>query len=206
MADLREVLVQSVLILLLIGSVAGFVIGLALLVRSEPTLLFFRRVNRWVATGIDIKAREERPVAGSTAMTPTQRRVAGSVFTIAGGFSAAVLASMPAIPAAALLQARGPVWAFSLLLSDFLRWFLAVGCTGAAIVGILLVFFPETWTRVEAWANRWHSTQRLFADGDVMHMPLDRWIERAPRPAGALITVLSVVAVVAFATLLHLHK
>jgi hypothetical protein len=135
-----------------------------------------------------------------------QRRVAGSVFTVAGSFAAVVLATMPAIPAAALVQARGAMWAFSLLLADFLRWFLAVGCLGAAIVGILLVFFPQAWARIEARANHWHSTQRLFTEADVMHMPLDRWIERAPRPAGALIAVLSVVAVVAFATLLRLHK
>ena len=56
--------------------------------------------------------------------------------------------------------------------------------------------------RLEARANHWHSTRQFFARTDVMHTPLDRWIEQSPRPAGVLITILSLVAVTAFAALL----
>jgi hypothetical protein len=206
MNALREVLVQSLLLLLLIGSLGGVAIGIGLVIRTQAMLGFFGRMNRWVLSGMDTRAREEHPVEGPSAMSTPQRRIAGAVFVLGGAFSALVLATMPKIPAVALLQARGGLWTMSLLLADGLRWLLTVGCVFAAVAGIMLLFFPGAWKRMEVHANHWHSTKRFFVQTDVMHMPLDRWIERSPRPAGALIAVLSVVSLVAFAALLLLRK
>jgi len=206
MAALREVLVQALLLVLLIGSLGGIAIGIGLIVRTQAVLVFFGRMNKWALSGIDTRAREEHPVEGPSALSRPQRTIAGSVFVLGGAFSAAVLATMPKIPAITLLQARGGLWSMSLLFADAMRWLLIGGCIFAIVAGIMLMFFPDTWKRLEMRANHWHSTKRFFVQTDVMHMPLDRWIERSPRPAGALITVLSVVAVVAFAALLFLRK
>jgi hypothetical protein len=206
MATLREIIVQALLIALLLGSVAGVAVGIALVSSAQSTLAFFRRMNRWVTSRIDQKAREEHPVAGHAALTSAQRRVAGAVFVLGGAFAASMLALTPKIAAATVLQARGALWAASLMLADVMRWILVVGCTGSVIVGILLLFFPQAWARLEARANHWHSTRQFFARTDVMHTPLDRWIEQSPRPAGVLITILSLVGVTAFAVLLLWHK
>jgi hypothetical protein len=206
MTALREIAVQSLLILLLLGSVGGIAIGVGLAIRTQAMLGFFARMNRWVLSRIDSKAREERPVGGASTLSPPQRRIAGTVFVLGGAFSAAVLATMPKIPAAVLLQARGGLWSTSMVVADALRWLLIVGCVFAAAAGIMLLFFPEAWRRLEVRANSWHSTKRFFAQTDVMHMPLDRWIERFPRPAGLLIAVLSLVALMAFAALLFWRK
>jgi hypothetical protein len=206
MALLREMLIQAFILMLLVGSVVGVAVGVGLVARTEATLAFFRRMNRWALSGIEARAREERPTAEASALSPAKRRFAGVSFVIGGVFAVAVLASMPKIPAAALLQARGALWVASFMLADALRWLLIIGCSVGTIVGVLLLFFPNTWMRLERRANRWYSTKRFFAETDVMHTPLDRWIERAPRPAGALIAILSVVSLVAFAGLLILHK
>ena len=205
MAALREVIVQSLLILLLLGSVAGIAVGVGLVIRTQAMLGFFARMNRWVLSRMDSKAREEHPVGGASALSSSQRRIAGTAFVLGGAFSAAVLATMPKIPAA-MLQARGGLWTVSLLVADALRWLLIVGCVFATVAGIMLIFFPDAWRRLEERANRWHSTRRFFAQTDTMHMPIDHWIERSPRPAGALIAVLSLVALIAFAALLFWRK
>ena len=206
MAMLREVLVQSLLIVLILGSFAGVATGVALLVQAQAALAFLRRMNRWVNNRIDVKAREEHPVAATTALSAAQRRLAGTAFTLGGAYSAIMLLSTPKIPAVTLLQARGALWTISFFLADVLRWVLIVGCTAATVIGILLLFFPAAWTRLEARANRWHSTREVFARADVMHTPLDQWIERSPRIAGALVAVFSMVAVAAFAILLLWRK
>jgi len=205
MAMLREIVVQALLIALLLGSAAGVAVGIALVSRAQSTLAFFRRMNHWVTSRIDQKAREEHPVAGPASFSTPQRRLAGIVFALGGAFAVIALTSTPKIPAT-LLQARGALWTASLMLADVVRWILVIGCTGSVIVGILLLFFPQAWARLEARANHWHSTQQFFARTDVMHTPLDRWIEQSPRPAGVLITILSLVGVTAFAVLLLWHK
>ena len=68
----------------------------------------------------------------------------------------------------------------------------------ALILGVALLFSPDIWARLEERANRWRSTQHFFASGDAMHLPLDRWVERSPRFAGGLITLLSAIALAAF--------
>ena len=206
MTALREVIVQSLLILLLLGSVAGIAVGVGLVIRTQAMLGFFARMNRWILSRIDSKAREEHPVGGASTLSSPQRRIAGTVFVLGGAFSAAVLATMPKIPAAAVLQARGGLWSISMVLADSVRWLLILGCVFATVAGIMLIFFPDAWRRLEERANQWHSTKRFFAQTDVMHMPLDRWIERSPRPAGALIAALSLVALIAFAALLLWRK
>jgi len=206
MTTLREVLVQSLLIVLILGSSAGVATGIALLVRAQAALAFLRRMNRWVDNRIDEKAREEHPVAATTALSAPQRRLAGTVFTLGGAYSAVMLLTTPKIPAVTLLQARGVLWTISFFLADVLRWMLIVGCAAATVVGVLLLFFPAAWARIEAGANRWHSTRGVFARADVMHTTLDQWIERSPRLAGALVAVFSMVAVAAFAILLLWRK
>ena len=206
MTALREILVQSLLILLLLGSLGGIAVGVGLMVRTQAMLGFFARMNRWALSRIDAKAREEHPVGGASALSTSQRRIAGAMFVVGGAFSAAVLTTMPKIPAAAMLQARGALWSISLLLADALRWLLIVGCIFATVAGIMLIFFPEAWRRLEERANSWRSTKRFFVQTDVMHMPLDRWIERFPRPAGLLISALSLVSLIAFAALLFWRK
>jgi hypothetical protein len=206
MSALREIVVQSLLILLVLGSVGGVAVGVGLLIRTQAMLGFFARMNRWTLSRMDTKAREEHPVGGPSALSTPQRRIAGAVFLAGGAFSAAVLATMPKIPAAALLQARGGVWAISIVAADALRWLLIVGCVFAAVAGIMLLFFPDAWRRLEVRANSWHSSKRFFAQTDVMHMPLDRWIERYPRPAGLLVSALSLLSLIAFAALLFWRR
>ena len=202
MAALRDAILTAILLVLLVGSITGVIIGIGLAVRAEATLGFFRRVNRWGLTWLDVKAREERPVVAHAGLGLAQRRVAGSVFVAGGGFAAFALAISARIPGAFIAKAWGTL---SLVLIEAVRWLLVVGCVFAVLVGILLLFFPDAWTRFEAAANRWKSTHGFFSSADTMHTPLDRWVESSPQAAGWLIAILSTVSVVAFGALLYIR-
>lgn len=206
MAALRDVFLTSMLIVLLVGSIAGMIIGVGLVVRADAMFRLFGRLNRWNLTWLDTKAREERPVATHASLGSTQRKMAGTVFILGGGFAAVMLAVTAKVPAILVAKAWGAASIASVLLVEAMRWLLVIGCAFAVFVGILLLFFPNVWNRFEAGANRWKSTQSFFAGADVMHTPLDRWVERSPQTAGTLIAVLSAVSLFAFGALLYLKR
>jgi hypothetical protein len=205
MAAVRDILITSLLIALLLGSASGVLIGIGLAARAQATLQFFRRMNRWGLSWLDIKAREERPVPGSTSLSPMKRNIAGTAFVLGGGFAAYVLTVSAKAPAIVVERVWGKVSIVSLLLVEVIRWILVVGCVFAVVVGVLLLFFPEAWTRLEAVSNRWKSTSGFFNEADAMHTPVDRWVESSPRTAGIVIAALSVVSVAAFGALLYLR-
>jgi len=202
MGTLSAIFVQSLLIVLLLGSLAGVAVGVGLLVRAERALVIFRRLNHWFLSDLDLKARRDPAVTARKMFEPRQRRFVGLIFLIGGCLGATLIASATAHSESPIALIGGELSVISGILVEALRWFLLVGCVAALMMGVMLLFFPGAWVRLEARANRWYSTERFFAQGDAMHLPLEGWIERSPRPAGALIAMLSLVAVVAFAGLL----
>jgi hypothetical protein len=86
---------------------------------------------------------------------------------------------------------------FIVWIVESLRWFLVASSILAAVIGVLLAFFPDRLRALEARANRWYSPRQAFGSSpDAMHMTLDRWVEAHPRAAGWIIVV-SASAVVA---------
>ena len=205
MAAVRDILITSLLIVLLLGSTTGVLIGIGLAARAQAALDFFRRINRWSVTWLDVRAREERPVSTSTSLSPMKRNFAGAAFVLGGGFAASVLTMSAKAPAIVVERVWGKLSIISLLLVEVIRWILVVGCVFAVVVGVLLVFFPAAWTRLESVSNQWKSTSGFFNEADAMHTPVDRWVESSPRTAGILIAALSVISVAAFGVLLYLR-
>lgn len=202
MAAFREVLSQSLLIFLFIGSLTGLVVGIGLIVRSQRTLAFFRSINTWVSTRSAMKTVEIPRTVGRPLADSKRRWATGLLFVIGGLYAALLLAENIGVSSAVLFRAGRSAPLFAILL-DSLRWFLLIGCCAGVVIGVMLLFFPGHWAGVEAWANRWHSTRRLAAGGEVQYHPLDRWVERSPRTAGTLVAVGSAVALGAFGILLR---
>ncbi len=83
-----------------------------------------------------------------------------------------------------------------------MRWFLVAGSFTAILTGVMLLFFPQAWRKLEARANHWYSTRQLEIAGDTLHPSLDRIVEAFPRAAGVVILALSLIAAVASGMLL----
>jgi hypothetical protein len=197
---LAQVLVTSLLVFLFLGSVLGLALGLGLVLRAGATLPLIGAMNRWVSTRQAL-APLETPLRIAPGMAGGPRL--GALLIAIGCYSAAVLvASFDVERVAQLfgLEARYSLGAVGL---DTLKWTLIAGSAAAVLVGILMVFFPELWRRIEFRANRWHSTGRLEASADRVVTPLERIVEAYPRAAGAVLSVMSLVATAACAVMLY---
>ena len=203
MAALQDIVWLSLLLVLFIGSITGLAAGIGLVACSGPTLRFFAQLNRWVSTRSVLKPMEVPREVENRIPEQTRRRIAGLVFLL-GGLYASILLVGTGTAGAVLFRVGRYAVIYSMLFDAF-RLFLLFACAAAAIMGIMLLFFPRAWARLEAWGNRWYSTRRVIASGDVMHFPLDRWVEGSPRYAGGIITMFSIVSIVAFGILLYIR-
>jgi hypothetical protein len=194
-----QVVLPSLALFGLAGSVLGISVGLGLLVRSAATLRFFDTMNRWISTRRTLKPLEiPRYVGSPTARKP---RWNGLVLLIAGTYVAVILWQLDGAKIAALAHGgRYPV--ISAILLDAIRWIMVAGGLAGVAVGVMLLYFPAAYRAFEARANHWYSTRQAFTGGDSPHMTLDRWVAAHPRFAGAAIAGLSIVATLGFVALL----
>lgn len=196
MRDIAEIILRSFAVFLLLGSLLSFVVGVGLLLRSRALMGGFGILNRWVSTRRAMKPLEI-PHASEPALIGGRRRwVAGGLFFSFGAYAAfALAANVDPARVVVALGARGSLLASIII--EALRWILIIGCTGAAIAGLVLLVSPAAWARAEAWGNRWVSTRRAMAGGDEMNMTLDRWVATFPRTSGVLFAALALVPAIA---------
>lgn len=194
-----QVVLPSLALFGVAGSVLGIAVGLGLLLRGAATLRFFDTMNRWISTRRTLKPLEiPRYVGSPTARKP---RWNGAVLLIAGAYVAIALWQLDGAKMAALAHGARYAVATEILLKT-IRWSMVAGGLAAGAVGVMLLFFPRVYLGFEARANHWYSTRQAFTGGDTAHMTLDRWVAAYPRFAGAAIASLSVVATLGFVALL----
>src|SRR6266581_518663 len=199
---LERVLVPSLILFLLIGSLASVVLGWALVFRSARALSFMRSMNRWVSTRRALKALEvPRHVE--------EPRKAGklwfALFLVAGGgFALYFLLARLEIPHTAMvLGVDLKRWFLAGVALQTMKWFLVVGSVLAVEVGILMLFFPRGLAAFEARMNRWYSTRQLLPPGgESMKFPLELLVEAYPGAAGWIIAAASLLVAVAMGILL----
>jgi hypothetical protein len=195
-----QVVLPSLALFGVAGSVLGISVGLGLLFRSAATLRFFDTMNRWISTRRALKPLEiPRYVGSPTARKP---RWNGLVLLVAGAYVAIILGQLDGAKMVAAL-AYGARYAMPTeILLKTIRWIMVAGGLAAMAVGAMLLFFPSAYPAFEARANHWYSTRQAFTGGDSPHLTLDRWVAAYPRFAGAVIAFLSVIATLGFVALL----
>jgi len=194
-----QLAITSAVAFFFVGSLLGLLLGIGLLVKARAVLPFIQLMNQWVSTRQALKSLEQPRQVGSAA---SGARWFGAVLVALGAFSAAILLGrLDPAAVASLLKVDGRTSLLGILL-EALRWFLVLGSLGAVVTGVMLLFFPRTWRRVEERANHWYSTRSLEIAGDALHPSLDRIVEAFPRASGAVILALSVVAAASSAMLL----
>ncbi len=199
---LERVLVPSLILFLLIGSLASVVLGWALVFRSARALSFMRSMNRWVSTR---RALKELEVPRHVEEPRKAGKLWFGLFLVAGaGFALYVLLARIEIPrVAVVLGVNLQRWFLASVALQTMKWLLVVGSVLALAVGILMLFFPQVLAAFEARMNRWYSTRQLLpAGGETMKFPLELLVEASPRAAGWIIAAASLVVAVAMGILL----
>lgn len=186
---LTDILLQASLVFIAVGCAVGLLVGIAILVRPEKVL----RLNQKLDKGFDIqrlemalnKPREtEHYVYG-------HHRLAGGAILLASLYVLYAFAFGHMRPAAlvGLLGLRMDGWLASAML-----WLLAVGGAAAVVLGVLLLIWPASLKRPEAWANQWSSTDRVSVLIDQAHYHPDRFVERHARWVGGFVVAGSLYA------------
>ncbi|HEX4928348.1 MAG TPA: hypothetical protein VFV74_10130 [Burkholderiales bacterium] len=198
---IERVLIPALVIFVLLGGLAGTLLGIALVTHSAATLRFMARMNRWVSSQAAL-----RPLEARHEMAPPSPRLRNwlGVCLMAGGALTVVLVLarlhvertryMPGV------DLRG--WLVSGVTLQTLKWCLVVGGAFASVVGALMRFYPQRMAAFEARMDRWYSSPRLLAAEETMHMPLEPHVEANPRMAGGLIAVASLLVAVGMLVLI----
>jgi hypothetical protein len=197
----ERVIVPSVVIFVLVGGVAGAVLGFALVWRSDRALAFVTRMNRWVSTRRALDVLEAPHEMRSP--SPRLRRWLGAFLVFGGAFAAVLLLMRLNFDRAAYVPGVDlRRWLVSGVSLQAMKWVFVVGCAFSLAVGVLMLFFPARLAAFEARMNRWYSSSRLLAADEAMHMPLEPRVEAHPRAAGWLIAFASLVVAAAMVVLI----
>lgn len=193
----ERIVVPTVLLCLLAGSLAGIVFGFALGLRSGPTLQFIARMNRWVSTEAALRPLEV-PRQFDPAPDSPYRRLLGGLFV--GGGALTIYFLLTRLQIARLVDAKRAL-GLAIVLDATMAIFI-VGGAFALLVGALMLFWPQRLTSLEERLNRWYSSRRLVAAQERMLTPLEPHVEAHPRAAGWIIAIASLAIALAMAWLL----
>lgn len=202
---LAQLLVPAVVVFLFVVSLLGLVLGLGLILRSAAMLRFMELMNRWISMRRALRPLEA-PVHVPVPAAGGRARWFGVILIAIGAYAAVVLVGSFDVQRLALLFKVDPRYSLASLGLEALKWLLVVGSVAAVVTGVMLLFFPRAWGRLEERANRWYSTRNLEIAGDTVYMSLDRMVEAHPRAAGSVILVLSLVAAIASGLLLFARR
>ena len=186
----EKLLLPSLLLALLVGSVFAILVGAGLMLRSEAMFRLFGSMNRWVSTRKAMGELDKpRNMEGAL---HRQRLFLGFAVIVGSALSLPVLIWKFEVGAFVFAFHRVFPAAATELVALCLRWLLLIGDSLALLAGISLVFFPQLLAKLEAQMNRWYSPRAAAKDMDIMHMTIDDWTRANPRTAGLLIVVLAV--------------
>ena len=199
---IERVVIPTVVIFVLVGGLAGIVLGAALVWRSAGALRFIARMNRWVSTRQALRPLEAPH--NLHAVPPGLRRWLGGFLVFGGAFSVAfllvrlqVLRRGSYVPGVDVER-----WLVSGVMLETMKWVLVAGGALAFAVGLLMLFFPARLAAFEARMNHWYSSPRLLAAEEKMITPLEPRVEANPRGAGWLIGIASLLVAAAMIVLI----
>ena len=198
---IERVIIPTLVLFLLVGGVAGVLLGAALVWRSAAALRFVARMNRWVSTRQALRPLE---TPRSVSAAPALRRWLGAFLVLGGALSAAFL-----LARLDLLQRGSYVpgvnverWFVSGVVLQTMKWLLIAGGGLAFAVGVMMLFFPARLAAFEGRMDRWYSSGRLLAAEETMITPLEPRVEANPRAAGWIIGVASLLVAATMLVLL----
>ena len=204
---IERVVIPSVVIFVLLGGLAGMLLGAALVWRSAAALRFVARMNRWVSGRQALRALETPH--GVRGVPAGLRRWLGAFLILGGACSVAfLLARLGALSRGSYVPGVDlERWLVSGVMLQTMKWVLVAGSAFAFAVGVLMLFFPARLTAFEARMDHWYYSRLSLGGEDTtitprMITPLEPRVEANPRAAGWIIILASLLVAAAMLVLL----
>jgi len=182
MEMLNDILRQSLLVFLWIGSFVGILLGAGIWLKPEQIVRMNQYFSRWVGSG-KIEQALDRPRWTERFFYHNSKLVGSGVLIGALGILYTFLFSFN-LRTISTLVPRGYWW-----LSDAIVAIVLVGSGLAALIGMLVLTKPSVIREIEKASNHWVSTERFQTMFNSMHFSAEQSILRHHRIAGASIMV-----------------
>ncbi len=192
-------LLQSLAIFLIIGSLAGVVVGVLLVLRPQSLQRLNQRLNRWFST-----RHLERPLERSVTIDPwfyRYRRTGGTLILLGAlyilyFFTASLDRSDVTGRLATYFDLPAPLVG---ALLDAMVLSALLGALFAAFVSLFLLVRPSMLRGFEQGANQWLSLRRGMKPMEIERGGMDEYILQHRQGAGILIVLASLYAMVLLA-------
>ncbi len=182
-------LLQSFVVFLIIGSIAGLVVGVLLLLFPQSLRRFGQNLNRWIST-----RHLNQPLERSVDVDPwfyRYRRVSGALI-LSGAcyvfyYFSVSMDKANTVSALTKNFKLHPQLAGGLL--DALVVSALLGALLTVFVGLFLLLRPSLLRNFEQPANRWVSMRRALKPLETANHNLDDYVFRYERQAGVLLVL-----------------
>lgn len=174
---LNDILRQSFLMFLWIGSIAGILVGAGILFKPQQVTQLNQYFSRWV--GSEQFGRLMDQPRWTERFFYRHNRVVGAGVSIGALIVLYTFLFSYNPRTISVLVPRDYWW-----LSDALTGIAVVGGFLSAIVGAIVLARPSLLREIEKSANHWVSTERLVSLFNGMHFSAEQSILRHPRIAG----------------------
>jgi hypothetical protein len=188
MEDIHEILQQTFLLFLLVGSVLGLVMGILLLLQPGALERLNQYFSRWISVAWMREWLERLRDTDIERFSHRHHRIAGGI-----------LLAYAAIGLYAFLSTRiywastgAAGWLPAVLTNLFL-----VSLALAAVVGWILLLYPGALYNLERIANHWTSSDNILGWLEDERPPIDQYILRHRLSTGLLIIVGSLYVLIA---------
>lgn len=178
---------RALLLFLALGSIAGLMVGAALILRPDKLLRLNKYANRWVSTR-KLNQSLERPIAVDHLFY--RYRHAGSVFVLAGAVFILYYFTVTFDKPDILANLSRNTTVSPLLIEWLLDALVLAGMIGAVfalIIGLFLLFRPSLLRKFETGANQSASLRRALKPFEVPRSGLDEYVFRNVQLAGVLL-------------------
>lgn len=182
MGILSDILQQSIVKFLWIGSFAGILVGAWLLFRPQQIVHLNQYLSRWVGSD-KLGMVLDRPRWIDRFFYRHHRLLGAGVFVGATAVLYIFLFHYKLRTISGFIP-RGYWW-----LSDAVMSMIIIGSVIAALVGLIVLIRPSLLRDLEKSTNRWISTEQLHARFNVMNLSIEKSLLRHHRVAGASILV-----------------
>ena len=195
-----QLIVPATLTFFFLWGLVAVAISVALIAKSPRIFQLFAVANRYVSSRSATKPmgtpRDSGPFIWQHQHSIGMVFVSGAAYSLWGLIFRTDSASI-----ASILNWKFPP-GFVLWIVDCLRYLMIFSCAISLVVGVLILFFPDTMKSIENVASRWYATRRIVSTGDKMRLTLDKLVAAYPQKAGLILVFPALAIVVYFGGLL----
>lgn len=177
-------LLQSAVIFLVLGSIAGMVVGALLLFRRERLQNISTLLDRWIST-----RRFDRPLERRITLDPwfyRHRRITGGLVLVGALFVLYYFGIQLDRTETVAGLARRLAWPTALaeVMLDALVLVALLGALGALLASLFILFRPSLMRGFEDQANQWLSLRKTLKPLEIPRDDLEVYVERHARQFG----------------------